>query len=91
MRLSIQEITDLQSEHGMSDVQAMINDGSAWTLEGSVGRFAMDCLKRGVCFLPNEHFYDTYGNKVPRRSSIKEGSFGSLSLSSLYWSNLNLD
>ena len=86
MILSIQEITDLQIEYGMSDVQDMINDGSAWTLEGSVGRYAMRCLEEGACFLPNEHFYGAYGNKIPRRGSIKEGSVGSLTLSSLYWS-----
>lgn len=83
-----QEITQLQSEHGVKDIQDLINNGRAWRMEGSVGRMAMGYLKSGACFLPTESYSDYYGNKVPSISEVKEGSVGSLSLSSMYWGSL---
>jgi hypothetical protein len=33
------------------DLQDLINDGTAWKLEGSVGRAAMECINSGICIL----------------------------------------
>ena len=88
MKLTEKEITELQKENGIYEIQELINSGNAWKMEGSVGRYAMDCLKRGMCFLPKKPQKDYYGNIVPGIDMIKEGSVGSLSLSSLYWSDV---
>tara|TARA_R110002074_G_scaffold87945_4_gene194073 strand:- start:4177 stop:4458 length:282 start_codon:yes stop_codon:yes gene_type:complete len=86
--LTKQEITALQTENGLDDVQNIINNGSAWRMEGSVGRMAMEYLKSGACFLPDEGCTDYYGNKIPSINEVEEGSVGSLSLSSMYWGNI---
>jgi len=86
--LTKEQITELQQENGADEIQGMINDGTAWKMEGTVGRHAMDCLERGICFLPKKPQKDAYGNTIPSIDMIKEGSLGSLSLSSLYWSDV---
>lgn len=58
--------------------QAMINDGSAWRLEGHVGRTAMGLIEQGVCALgPTDHT-DYWGNHVPSRDQVEPGSQGSV-------------
>tara|TARA_R110002020_G_scaffold9539_2_gene37451 strand:- start:11787 stop:12071 length:285 start_codon:yes stop_codon:yes gene_type:complete len=86
--LTLKEITALQDANGASEIQSMINDGTAWKMEGSIGRYAMDCLEQGICFLPNKPQKDIYGNTIPSLSMVKEGSIGSRSLSSMYWSDV---
>lgn len=61
------------------DLQELIDSGTAWKLEGSVGRAAMACLKSGCCVLGERGYRDYYGNYVPSRTEVLEGSFGSLS------------
>ena len=86
--LTKKEIIDLQERGGVSDTQEMINNGSAWLMEGSVGRYAMDCLRSGACFLSEKVHYDYYGNRIPSIDEVKDGSVGSLPLSSMYWSSI---
>lgn len=58
-------------------LQRRINDGSIWSFEGSAGRAAMEALKEGFCMLGNEPRRDYWGNRIPSRHEILEGSFGS--------------
>ena len=85
MKLTEKEITELQKDNGIYEIQELINNGNAWMMEGSIGRYAMDCLRSGACFLPKKPHKDYYGNRIPSRDMIKEGTMGSLSLSSQYW------
>ena len=62
------------------DLQELINSGMAWKLEGAVGREAMRALEDGRCMLPEESFYDYYGNEVPARYKLEPGSVGTREL-----------
>ena len=57
-------------------MQALINSGTAWKLEGSVGRRAMDLLEAGMCELGPVAHTDYWGNRVPSRFEVKAGTKG---------------
>jgi hypothetical protein len=61
-----------------SELQALIDSGAAWKLEGSVGRAAMEAIEEGHCILGPEGHYDTYGGYVPSRDEVKPGTPGSV-------------
>lgn len=58
-------------------VQAIIDNGLAWQLEGSVGRHAMDYIDAGICMLGRNSFTDHYGNHIPSRFEVEPGTKGS--------------
>ena len=59
-------------------MQARINDGSIWMLEGSAGRAAMGLIESGVCAVGIEAHRDYWGNRVPARYMLEPGSFGTV-------------
>jgi hypothetical protein len=81
-------ITKLQKQYGVHDLQLRINDGSIWSMEGTMGRSAMDALESGACYLGDKHTFDFWGNRIPAISEIEEGSKGSLQNSINYWDNV---
>jgi len=85
--MNIKQIKAEQSEFGFTEIQNLIDTGAAWVMEGSIGRQAMDCLKSGACFLPEVAYQDYFGNRIPARSEVQEGSIGSLENSIEFWSN----
>ena len=48
------ETGELDEEEVINLFQELINNGMAWTLQGSYGRTAMDFLKAGIITLPQE-------------------------------------
>lgn len=58
-------------------IQVAINGGSAWSLQGSVGRTLMEAINEGAVLLGKEPAYDYYGNRIPSRDEVKEGTKGS--------------
>jgi hypothetical protein len=58
--------------------QSLINSGTAWRLEGSVGREAMSLIDSGICALGTEGFTDYYGNRIPSRHEVLAGTKGSV-------------
>ena len=78
-------IKELQNQYGYSDMQEMINSGTAWRMEGSIGREAMSLLECGACMLPKEMHKDYYGNTIPSREMLKEGTKGTFSNSEKFW------
>ena len=72
----LHEINKAQRELGADFLQKLINTGQAWHLEGSVGRQCMDALRSGMCMLPKKSFTDAYGNRIPSRDELKQGSMG---------------
>lgn len=60
------------------DLQALINNGMAWRLEGSVGRAAMDAIEAGVCVLGETGHRDYWGNYIPSRYEVEAGTKGSV-------------
>lgn len=84
-KLTIEQITELQKQYGMTQMQNLINNGECWKFEGSVGRSAMDMLRSGACMLPEEQHRDYYGNIVPSRNELKNGTTGTLLNSQCFW------
>ena len=76
--MHIQTIRKHQREQGYDQIQSLIESGTAWKMEGAVGRTAMDLLRSGACFLPKKSHRDYYGNRIPSRTEVKEGTTGSL-------------
>jgi hypothetical protein len=60
-------------------LQRRINDGSIWSLEGSAGRAAHEAIVNGCCVLGRRGHRDYWGNYVPARHEVKEGTKGSCS------------
>lgn len=58
-------------------MQRMINDGSVWKMEGSMGRRAMDLLRNRQCELGPKPTVDYWGNRIPSRYEVKAGTTGS--------------
>lgn len=73
---------DYDLPHAM---QALIDNGTAWKMEGSCGRAAMAALESGACFLPEQAYSDYWGNRVPSRNDLKEGTKGTLSNAVAFW------
>ena len=83
--MTIKEITELQKEFGYLEIQEMINTGLAWQMEGSVGRQAMQSLESGACYLPTKTYKDYYGNVVPDRNLLEDGTKGTLLNCKRFW------
>lgn len=74
--LAIDEEDDFETRR--QALQALINSGLAWTLQGRVGREAMACIDAGACALGVESRNDYYGNRLPARGEVKPGTPGSV-------------
>ena len=84
--ITIERITELQKEYGLTNAQNLVNSGQIWGFEGSVGRAVMELLEAGVLMLGEETTRDYYGNKIPPRTVLKEGTKGTLGNSQRFWS-----
>lgn len=58
-------------------MQRVINDGTGWSLQGSMGRSMMEAIRSATCMLGKEPRKDYYGNTIPSRYDVKDGSSGS--------------
>ena len=58
-------------------VQRAINSGM-WSLQGSYGRTMMDAIEGGHCVLGREGVRDYWGNYIPSRFEVLEGTKGSV-------------
>lgn len=67
---------DLGFQEEVKMFQKMINDGSAWSMQGSYGRRATELLRAGYCELGEEGYRDYYGNYVPSKHEVKAGTTG---------------
>ena len=86
--LTYNQIAKLQKIYNVDNMQETINSGSCWKMEGSSGRFAMSCLESGACMLPLEPKYDYYGNRVPSRNMLKQGTKGTFQNSIQFWNKV---
>jgi len=57
-------------------VQDAINNG-LWKFQGSYGRTMMDAITSGYCMLGRQSFKDYWGNTIPSRADVQEGTKGS--------------
>jgi hypothetical protein len=80
--LTIADINNIESDEHVSEIeyfksiQRAINSGM-WGLQGSYGRTMMDAIRSGQCLLGNNTARDYYGNAIPSRTQVQEGTKGS--------------
>ena len=71
----------LAVENGEDDdgiaMQKGINSGQIWLLQGSMGRAAMAAIEAGANLLGPKAVRDYYGNVIPGRYDVQEGTKGS--------------
>lgn len=60
-----------------ANMQSLINGGTAWSFQGSYGRTMMEALESGRCMLGENPARDYYGNRIPSRHEVQEGTKGS--------------
>ena len=58
-------------------IQSAINSGMGWKMQGSYGRTMMDAIRTGCCMLGHTSSRDYYGNYIPSRDDVQEGTKGS--------------
>lgn len=86
--ITIERITELQNEYGLTNAQNLVINGQIWGFEGSVGRAAMQLLEVGVLMLGEEPTRDYYGNAIPPRTVLQDGTKGTLGNSQRFWNRV---
>ena len=71
------ESGELEGIEAAEAMQCVINDGSGWRMQGSWGRSMMQALEDGDCLLGKHPTRDYYGNRIPSRDEVEEGTKGS--------------
>jgi hypothetical protein len=59
-----------------TSIQRAINAGM-WTMQGSYGRAMMEAINDGKCLLGLKATKDYWGNTIPSRLQVKDGTKGS--------------
>jgi hypothetical protein len=58
-------------------LQRFINSGTGWKLQGHFGRSMMNAIEEGRCMLGEADCRDYWGNHIPSRTQVQDGSKGS--------------
>lgn len=74
---TIEADDDTTREEYFLAIQRAINSGTAWAFQGSYGRTMMEAIKSGDCMLGKTPARDYYGNRIPSRDEVQEGTKGS--------------
>lgn len=78
----LNDIQNIECDNGCDEleyfnsIQKAINSGM-WGLQGSYGRTMMEAITDGRCLLGKSRASDYYGNVIPSRDDVKEGTKGS--------------
>jgi hypothetical protein len=75
---AMEVITGMKEGDELEALQALIDTGQAWMLEGSVGRAAMAAIEAGDCILGPVGHRDYYGSYIPSRFEVEPGTKGSV-------------
>ena len=81
--LTLNDVNTIESDEEVSEldyflaIQRAINSGM-WGLQGSYGRVMMDAISSGRCLLGPNAARDYYGNVIPSRDDVKQGTKGSI-------------
>ena len=73
---NIESDNEATEEDYYQSIQRAINSGM-WGLQGSYGRTMMQAIKDGKCLLGLKDAKDYWGNTIPSRLHVKEGTKGS--------------
>jgi len=80
--LTIQDINTIECDEDASEedyflsIQRAINSG-AWSFQGSYGRAMMAAIEAGRCVLGKSRARDYWGNTIPSRDDVQQGTKGS--------------
>jgi hypothetical protein len=80
--LTLNDINTIESDEDATEedyflsIQRAINSG-VWSLQGSYGRAMMDAIEAGRCVLGRNRARDYWGNTIPSRDDVKQGTKGS--------------
>ena len=80
--LTMADINNIETEEDIDEVeyyqsiQRAIN-AKSWSFQGSYGRAMMEAISSGKCLLGTEPTKDYWGNRIPSRYEVKEGTKGS--------------
>ena len=85
--MTYNQIKKQQREMGYTEMQTLIDNGSVWSMEGSMGRYAMELLECGACMLPKKAYRDYYGNRIPSREDLRKGTKGTFQNSVKFYTN----
>jgi hypothetical protein len=81
--MNLQDIYTIEQDNEETEleffeaIQRAINEGTAWKFQGSYGRTMMDAINGGYCLLGKHRAQDYYGNTIPSRDDVEEGTKGS--------------
>ena len=79
---NLDDINAIESDEDVSErdyhlsVQRAIN-GGMWGLQGSYGRTMMQAIESGQCMLGANSARDYWGNRIPSRTEVMQGTKGS--------------
>jgi hypothetical protein len=79
----LNDVNVIESDEEVSEldyflaIQRAINTGM-WGLQGSYGRTMMAAISSGRCLLGPNAARDYYGNVIPSRDDVKQGTKGSI-------------
>jgi len=83
MTFTIADVNNIETDSDIVDpvdyytsIQRAINSGM-WSMQGSYGRAMMDAINDGKCLLGLKDARDYWGNTIPSRLLVKEGTKGS--------------
>ena len=62
----------IETDEDIARLQEMVDNGSIWGFQGSVGRMAADLLEQGVLKFPEKRTHDFYGNPIPTKEEYAE-------------------
>lgn len=80
---TLDDVLTIESEDGsthadhLKAMQRLINSGTAWILQGSYGRSAMQAIEEGSLMLGTTAQKDYWGTVVPSRFDVEPGTKGS--------------
>lgn len=60
-------------------MQRTINQGDGWRMHGSMGRAMMGAIEAGQNLLGKQGARDYWGNRIPSRDEVEDGTKGSRS------------
>ena len=80
--LGLQDLLNIEGdaddeESYYRSLQIAINSLEAWKMQGSMGRAMMAAIEAGRCMLGLKPARDYWGNRIPSRFEILEGTKGS--------------
>lgn len=97
MTFTIKDVNNIETDSDIVDpvnyytsIQRAINAGM-WSMQGSYGRAMMQAISDGKCLLGLKPAKDAYGNVIPSRLQVKDGTKGSWDYvkqqSGMVWAN----